>query len=182
MYEELPVSLCEDELLAIVVYTYDNQSGQQAGNLYFELNNALRQRGAAERLAALALWGGFLYYLLAGLAKLADVKGVVYRGYPDKAKVEKEYKVGRPIQWGAFSSTSTSVASTKEFTHKQRGVIFKLTVLSGKVIKAYSYFPGEEEVLVSPQSRFVVSSAPYEAADGYTYVDMVEQQGTVFLS
>ena len=54
--------------------------------------------------------------------------------------------------------------------------------MSGKVIQPYSYFEAEEEVLVSPQSRFVVSSAPYVGADGYAYVDMVEQNGTVFLS
>ena len=39
------------------------------GELYYELNRALRQRGGVERAAALQLWGGFLYYLLSGLAK-----------------------------------------------------------------------------------------------------------------
>lgn len=154
----------------------------QTGNLYFELNNALRLRGAVQRTVALQLWGGYLYYLLSGLSKLADMATVVYRGYPDKAKVVEQYKVGRPIQWGAFSSTSTSVAATKGFTDQERGVIFKLTVLSGKVIQAYSYFPSEEEVLLSPQARFVVSSAPYVGADGFTYLDLVEQKGTLFIS
>jgi hypothetical protein len=32
------------------------------------------------------------------------------------------------------------------------------------------------------QARFTVSSAPYTAADGYTYVDMVETHGTLFIS
>ena len=154
----------------------------QAGNLYFELNHALRQRGGVQRTAALQLWGGYLYYLLSGLSKLTDVETVVYRGYPDKAKVVEQYKVGRPIQWGAFSSTSTSVAATKGFTDQEHGVIFKLTVQSGKVIKAYSYFPSEDEVLLSPQARFVVSSALYEGADGFTSLDLVEQRGTLFIS
>ena len=61
-------------------------------------------------------------------------------------------------------------------------MIFKLTVLTGKVIAAYSYFPSEDEVLISPQARFTVSSKPYVAADGYTYVDMVESKGTLFIS
>jgi hypothetical protein len=65
------------------------------------------------------LWGGYLYYLLSGLSKLTDVQAVVYRGYPDKAKVVEQYKVGRPIQWGAFSSTSPSVAATKGFTDQE---------------------------------------------------------------
>ena len=106
----------------------------------------------------------------------------MYRGYPDKAKVEEQYQVGRPIQWGAFSSTSTATNTAKAFTDKHSGVIFKLTVLSGKVIQAYSYFSAEDEVLISPQARFVVSSSPYVGDDGYTYLDLVEQKGTLFIS
>ena len=55
-------------------------------------------------------------------------------------------------------------------------------IVSGKVIKAYSYFPAEDEVLISPQARFFVSSGLYVGADGYTYLDIVEQQGTLFIS
>ena len=42
--------------------------------------------------------------------------------------------------------------------------------------------PGEDEVLISPQARFVVSSSPYVGDDGYTYLDLVEQKGTLFIS
>ena len=181
-FESLPVALPDDELFAVVVYTYNNQSVEQDGNLYYELNKSLRERSTQGRTALLQLWGGFLYYLLSGLAKLTDTTGVVYRGYPDKVKVQEQYKMGRPIQWGAFSSTSTDVAAAKLFTDKHDGVMFKVTVLSGKVIQAYSYFPSEDEVLISPQARFVVSSALYVGADGYTYLDMVEQDGTLFIS
>ena len=41
-----------------------------------------------------------LYYLLSGLAKLENTSGVVYRGYPDKAKVEQQYQVGEPTPQG----------------------------------------------------------------------------------
>ena len=181
-FQPLPVALPDDELFAVVAYTYNNQSVERDGNLYYELNKSLRERSAQGRTALLQLWGGFLYYLLSGLAKLADTTGVVYRGYPDKNKVEEQYKMGRPIQWGAFSSTSPDVAAAKVFTDKHAGVMFKLNVLSGKVIQAYSYFPSEDEVLISPQARFVVSSALYVGADGYTYLDLVEQQGTMFIS
>ena len=181
-FDPLPVALPEDELFAVAAYTYDKQTGEQSGNLYYELNNALRQRSAGGRATLLQLWGGFLYYLLSGLDKLADTKDVVYRGYPDKHKVGQQYQVGRPIQWGAFSSTSRDASTAKHFTDKHSGVIFKLSVLSGKVIKAYSYFPAEDEVLISPQARFFVSSGLYVGADGYTYLDIVEQQGTLFIS
>ena len=118
-YEDLPVDLPQDELFAVVAYTYDTQSGQQRGQLYFELNAALRTRSAAARASVLSLWGGYLYYLLAALGKLRDVTGVFYRGYPDKQTVQDKYKVGRPIQWGAFSSTSQDLSVTKQFTNKQ---------------------------------------------------------------
>ena len=56
--------------------------------------------------------------------------------------------------------------------------MFKLTVLSGKVIQAYSYFPSEDEVLISPQALHCeLGSFVYVGADGYTYLDLVEQTG-----
>ena len=127
MYEPLPVALPDDELFAVVVYTYDNQSGEQPGNLYYELNKSLRERSAQGRTALLQLWGGFLYYLLSGLAKLIDTAGVVYRGYPDKSMVEEQYKMGRPIQWGAFSSTSPDVRFTCSEDRPDRSVSAQLS-------------------------------------------------------
>ena len=184
-YDDVPVQLPPNELFALVAYTYDTKSGEPedepVGELYYELNTALRKRNAAERKQTLATWGGFLFYLLSALSKLEDVQTVAYRGYPDKATVDKHYQVGRPIQWGAFSSASREVSKARGFTNKADGVIFKLTLLAGKAIEAYSYFR-EAEVLVSPQARFTVTSAPYKGKDGYTYVDMVEMQGTLFFS
>jgi len=112
---------------------------------------------------------------------LPDVQGVVYRGYPDKATTLAQYQLGRPIQWGAFTSTSTNFEATKGFTDKTNGVIFKITVSSGKDINAYSFFPCEGEILLSPNHRFIVSSIPYER-DGYTMLDMVQQKGAAWVS
>ena len=64
------------------------------------------QAGAAGRATLLPLWGGFLYYLLSGLDKLADTKDVVYRGYPDKPKVEQQYQVGRTLQSSTLQSST----------------------------------------------------------------------------
>ena len=132
---------------------YPHLAPSQDGQLYYELNRAIRTRDGPGRAAALGVWGGYLYYLMLALAKLPDVDAVVYRGYPDKATVLQQYKVGRPVQWGAFSSTSTSVQVTKSFTKQHTGVIFRLTLVCGKDVKAYSYFPSEGEVLVSAQVR-----------------------------
>ena len=177
-----PVALPPDALLAIVAYTHDTQSGDKLSNLYWQLNKQLRERGAAQRQAMVRVWGTFVHYALKGMQLLPDFAGVVYRGYPDKATTLKQYQLGRPIQWGAFTSTSTDIEATKGFTDKADGVIFKITVSSGKDINAYSFFPCEGEILLSPAHRFIVSSTPYNSPDGYTMVDMVQQKGAVWVS
>ena len=70
---------------------------------------------------------------------------------------------------------------TKGFTDRAAGIIFKITVIDGRDINAYSFFPAEGEVLLSPSHRFIVSSAPYEV-DGYTVIDMLQQEGNTFIS
>lgn len=105
----LPVVLSEDELFSVVAYTYDSNDGEQHGQIYFELNDSLRKRDAAARKSAMALWGVFLWYLFSALDKLPSFKGAVYRAYTagTKAKATQDYQLGRPIQWGAFTSTSS---------------------------------------------------------------------------
>ena len=50
-----------------------------------------------------------MYYMMQGLAQLPDFSGVCWRGYNhgSKADILSQYKVGRPIQWGAFTSVTT---------------------------------------------------------------------------
>jgi hypothetical protein len=171
----LPVQLPADELYSLVAYTHDTGSKRE-DNLYYQLNAQLRKRGAADRQNVLKSWGPFVHFALKGMQRLPDFKGDVYRGYPDKATTLTQYKLGRPIQWGAFTSTSTSFAATMGFTDKSTGVIFKIKVTSGKDINPYSFFPCEDEILLSPNHRFIVTCDPYEM-DGYTIIDMVQQTG-----
>ena len=177
----LPAGLTEDGLGALVAYTHDNQTGKRAGNLYFELNSMLRERGMEQRAETMKVWGGFMYFFMGALDTLPAYEGVVYRGYPDKQEVVEQYKMGRPIQWGAFSSTTTDTKSARHFTDKTTGVIFKISVLTGRSVNAYSFFPAEGEILLTPNHRFTVTSKPYEL-EGYTVVDMCEMQGDAFVS
>ena len=57
-FEDLPGLLDANELFAVVAYTYDSQSGDQRGELFYELNTSLRARSATARKATFALWGG----------------------------------------------------------------------------------------------------------------------------
>ena len=45
----------------------------------------------------------------------------------------------------------------------------------GKVIRLLSLFAQEHEVMLYPGMKFKVTRAAYVGADGYTYVDMVEE-------
>ena len=118
------------------------------------------------------------------MALLPRFEGVCYRGMrgmPDKATTVAQFKMGRPIQWGAFPSTSTSFDATKGFMDEVTGVIFKINVTDGRDINAYSFFPAENEILLSPSHRFTVCSAPYQR-DGYTIIDMLQVEGNTFVA
>ena len=177
-----PVKLEDDCLAAIAAYTHDLMRQVKTGNLYYELNQMLRKRGAADRAGLMTTWAGYMYYMMVGLGMLPDFQGVCWRGYNHGSKEDilRTYSVGRPIQWGAFTSVTTSRDAAKEFAPDTR-VVFKITVTSGRDINPYSFFPQEGEILLSPNHRFTVSSAPYEEA-GYTFIDMVQIAGSTFVS
>jgi hypothetical protein len=52
---------------------------------------------------------------------------------------------------------------------------------SGRNINAYSFFPQEGEILLSPAHRFTVSSEPREEG-GFTFIDLVQNVGNTFVS
>ena len=86
----------------------------------------------------------------------------------------REYEEGRPVQWGAFTSTSSKFAAAANFTKKNTGVLimrhtlwsalcfsslwsrsdcvfmfqvlFKISVYSARRINYFSFFSREEEV------------------------------------
>ena len=181
----------DDALGAIVAYTHDLQqpNGNKAGNIFYEMNNQLRDRTAAGRANMMGAWGVPVHYTLKAMSKLPDVERVCFRGFAHETATEKQtllnvYKNGRPIQWGAFTSTTTSLEAARSFAQSEAtGVIFKITVLSGKDICALSFFETEDEVLLGPAHRFVVTSPTGgHVEDGYTTVDLQQVAGEWFKS
>ena len=55
-WEDIPIKLGESETAAIVAYTHDLNLDVRDGNLYFELNRMLRQRGAPQRASLIKAW------------------------------------------------------------------------------------------------------------------------------
>eukprot|EP00750_Incisomonas_marina_P016157 INCI19027.1.p1 GENE.INCI19027.1~~INCI19027.1.p1 ORF type:complete len:1574 (-),score=205.88 INCI19027.1:21-4742(-) len=178
----VPTKLDEDSYRAIVAYSMDNGRDIHS-NIYFALNNALRTRKSDP--APFQCWQGFFFFLMQALDKLPMFRGTVYRGGNkgiDQGTVRQQYKLGRPIQWAAFSSTSRSAAAAKLFVTKDTGVIFKISVVTGRDIGAYSYFPKESEVLLPPSTRFTVTSEIYTDDEGFAFVDLTETTGGMLRS
>ena len=89
--------------------------------------------------------------------------------------MRQQYPQGRLVQWAAFSSTSRSLAAVRPFVKKDVGVIFNIKVVTGRDIGAYSYFPKESEVLLTPNTRFTVTSEVYKDQMGYVCIDLAEK-------
>ena len=62
------------------------------------------------------------------------------------------------------------------------GVIFKISVLTGRDIGPYSFYPSESEILLSPNTKFAVSRALYTDELGYACVDLTEMRSTPMLA
>ena len=177
----LPVEalrLTEDEALAVASYTFDLGIGSDRegeDNLYNQLNNCLRERNAQ----TLDLLKPYLSYLFGALAKFPVIKTRVYRGIPAASLgiVLEKYKPGTRVHWGALISTSTNISTAKQFALGPGGTIFRLNILNGRRCSLYSYSMSEDEVLLSPNSVFVVTAECRQDEDGYVLVDMVEIRG-----
>lgn len=168
-----------DEALAIAAYSFDLGLEDKAKNLYFTLNDILRERNP-KKMAKLA---PFLSYLMSGLTKLPPVKLTVYRGVPKSSMdmIREKYRDGINIHWYAFTSTTNSIKKAKSFA-EEGGIIFRIKILSGRSIRHFSAIPSEDEVLLSPNCKLFVTSSVHKEDDGYYYVDLAEhQQASTFI-
>ena len=176
--------LAENQALAIAMYTMDlgyKSVADGRDNFFVVLNDVLRERDGATVRALVP----YLHFMMGGMAALPSESTEVYRGVPVKHLylTREKYRQGSPVHWSSFTSTSTDLRKAKRFAGGAGGVIFRIHVLHGVNVNAYSAFPTENEILLSPNSRFVVNQAcRLDPADGYHYVDMLEvaKDGYVF--
>merc|ERR1712190_337380 len=181
-YAPLPVFLDTNCKFALAAYTHDRCDGERKGNLYFELNRELRQKTFLAQTSTKETWGVFLHYFMSALPQLPDWEGECFRGCSSRDIALQQYELGAEIQWSVFWSTSSSIevaTSTLEGVPQQDRLVFRIWVTSGRDVQPYSFFPVDGEVLLTPNHRFKVTSAPYEL-EGYLFVDMEEVAGDVF--
>jgi hypothetical protein len=180
------VRLPSDPALAVVSYTYDlgYNSTHDYGddNLFKALNILLRERNGMK----MRLLKPFLSFLMEGMSLLPAVAGKMKRGVPGTDEnlqlMRMYYKMGMDVHWSSFTSTTTSLDKAKQFAEGPGGIIFRIEVLYGRSVAAYSAIPDEAEILLSPNTRLVVTGeCTLDPSDGYYYIDMVERRDDKFV-
>eukprot|EP01124_Arcella_intermedia_P035600 TRINITY_DN9119_c0_g2_i2.p1 TRINITY_DN9119_c0_g2~~TRINITY_DN9119_c0_g2_i2.p1 ORF type:complete len:296 (+),score=81.44 TRINITY_DN9119_c0_g2_i2:69-890(+) len=171
-----PFGLTEEETKSISLYTHNSYESQE-DNFSFQLNNALRKR---EFLDMKSL-EGYLYFFYKAMDKLPNCTTTIYRGFSKDLlpKIEKEYKVDRPIHWSGFSSGTEDIAVAKGFA-KANGILFEIKIFNGKRIEQYSFIPNEKEILLSPHLEFKVVEELKLIGDGYYYLKLQEEAPFIF--
>jgi len=172
-----PYKLDENEIFSIAIYTHDLQGkGKKEENFYFLLNSMLCVR----KLEEYQKWRGYLFYLQNALQKFPPITSTVYRGIPFKeySTIEREYKIKCPIYWSGYTSTSPNLNVVQGFAG-ENGIIMCIKIYSGRMIKEYSILKGEDEILLSPNTKFVVTKSVSKGDDGFFYVEFGQDKNPV---
>lgn len=148
-------NLTVDESASILLYSMEWEPRDKS--FYIILNQTLQ----AVNRNLLRPWFLYLRLVMTALAKLpSDARRlIVYRGV--KVDLRAQYPTGSIIIWWGFSLCTTSLqVLNDERTLGRSGTrtMFNIECHSAKSIKSFSFYPAEEEVLLTPGCQFEVSS------------------------
>ena len=150
---EPKTGLTSDELASIRLYSMDWEPSDKS--FYATLNKTLR----AENRQQLKPWFLYLRLVLTALTQLPSSRLTVFRGV--KMDLRADYPEGLTfIWWGFTSCTSTvKVLENDQFLGK-KGIrtLFTIECHTGKDIRKYSFYHGEDEILLLPGRQFKVIS------------------------
>lgn len=155
-----------DEIAALLMYTWQWPSPEQS--LYHVLNRTLASK---ERNNKLKPWLLFLRLLLVALCKQPLVQNTtVYRGIPHLV----DYSGRQQVVWWPFTSCSSDEQTAMSFVHERsKGTLFIVHIRSGREVGDVSQFPGEKEILLTPNRHFDVEKR-MKNEDGLTIVHLKE--------
>ena len=108
-------------------------------------------------------------FINAALNQLPNYEGVVFRGSKVEPKQLAQYQVGEIVTEKGFTSSSSNLAVAQNFSGNVLYTIFSKT---GKKIRDFSEFPGEDEVLFRSGTKFKILAI--EKKDGKTLIKMME--------
>ena len=147
--------------IALISYTLENNDGP---SLYQDFNKKSRElrEHTWDAFPYKSLWL-LLSRALKNIVGGPAIKGpgfACYRGVSLDYDVDlRKWRGGTLVVFSSFTSASVKKDAALQFMgNPPRGTLieFRNTPLAGKGIKAYSEFPGEEEVLIYPWSSYEV--------------------------
>ena len=161
-------SLSIEEAAAVCVYSMEFGT-------YKGLNKLLRE----ENRDLLRPFVNYLWLLMHGLSKCPRPKAtLVYRGVP--CGVSASYIVGSVVIWSSFSSCTTDVAVLESamFLGKEgERTEFHITLTTNRArsIRHLSVMPGEDEILLPPNTRLRVTGRA-DRGHGWSVVQLQEER------
>ena len=154
-----PTGLSEHLIGSVTLYTSQFPSGDHR-SVYFVLNLLLRNEDR-NRLQPFARFLWLLLHALKGCTCAEKLLGIrtVNRGLKGVLNSD-QYALGREIVWYQISSCSTDLSVQTDFLGDVGArVLFIIELRCGRArdISRYSAHPEEKEVVLPPNSRFIVT-------------------------
>jgi hypothetical protein len=167
--------LSEDEIAAISLYTMEHPT-EKMQSIYWKLNEALRNEDRKQ----LTPFIKYLWLFMHAFKKCPAFTGaILYRGVKGAHVNIADYTPGKEIVWCAVSSLSDDISTQNVFLGKSGDYRFlfevELTQGSARVIKMYSAFPAENEVVLPPNTRLQVVNV-YSPAPGFNIIQLKEMK------
>jgi hypothetical protein len=157
--------LTHDESAALYLYTMEGGEN----SFYRVLNQALR----SEDRPALKPWFPYLKLFDTAITKLPLFSGNIWRGI--EGDIGKACKKNQDLIWWSVTSCSKSVGTIKDFLPVGKiSTVYMIEVVNGIDISSYTYYPNEEEVLLSPGTQLRVVADPLEWFGGLYLVHLKE--------
>uniref|UniRef100_A0A8D0HQ40 NAD(P)(+)--arginine ADP-ribosyltransferase n=1 Tax=Sphenodon punctatus TaxID=8508 RepID=A0A8D0HQ40_SPHPU len=146
----MPKGLKPEYAIAILAYTIQ-------GSLHKDFNAAVREAGRTRESYLNNFNFKTLHFLLTKALQVLRSQGTrrchkVYRGVKGIRFTSESRK---PIRFGQFTSSSLKNTSALQFG---QDTFFSIETCYGVSIRNFSFFPGEEEVLIPPFEMFKVTN------------------------
>jgi len=190
--EELAVDFCENLILrkdrnlmseeiraSVSVLTVDEAAAVCAYTMEFGPYKAVNKLLREENRQLLRPFVEYLWLLMHGLSKCPrPTVPLVYRGVP--CSVSSSYDVGSVVTWSSFSSCTTDVAVLENamFLGKEgERTEFHITLTTNRArsIRHLSVMPGEDEILLPPNTRLRVTGRA-DRGHGWSVVQLLEER------
>jgi hypothetical protein len=153
--------LTSDESAAIRLYTM--QWAEDRESLYWLLNKNLREAHQREQMEP---WFGYLKLFLSALIKLPSEERTIWRGV--KHDLSENYTRGNTITWWCVSSCTESIKllQREQFLGQSgKRTLFSIECCRGKMVKDFSDYPKELEILLLPGTQLMVVEKATPAPD-----------------